>query len=557
MKVAHICLFALFATAIFATPVVEEDQSDITIPSTHGYLIVEEGDVYLYVEEGDEDIYLYYESFTQDDEIVIAFDDPTGGGVAGISVTIEEDADGFCNKVTVMDLEFEEEDVWLEDSGTTIEDYVVALDAKAPQLCVVQITLTAGDETAVGDVTTDGADYVTGVWYSSLNPTVGNGNTDISSEVTLDISAAESFFTNMGTVEDGDEDLLGNYRFNLWNGIWWGEGDEDNLISVVTNQDDSYWQIGVDGEEDAQIWRVIRVGAHFTIVLYDGDEDEVGLRDEVTFESSTVSADYEDYAFVQFTIETDVGDFEEDEDYTIGYGTAIDDLTTEDVTLFETDFTTAGTTDTDAGTFVSGAAAASADEDVEEDTYSVAVRYEVDEDDITFDVNFEYEGLAADFRGSVLFDMGDEEDADVLTFWWLSDFHVPAMENFNGAADEDLTVADEDLKDNWSWVAYDVVIGESARFAVSRAVAAPDSDVDVSFAGDDFSFSWVYYEGGDRNEFETNSPFDAVTVEFPEEEEEEEESEGGESEESEEESDSASMIVSSIVSLLSLFVIFA
>merc|ERR1712199_53179 len=234
------------------------------------------------------------------------------------------------------------------------------------------------------------------------------------------------------------------------------------------------------------------------------------------------------------------GDFEEDEDYTIGYGTAIDDLTTEDVTLFETDFTTAGTTDTDAGTFVSGAAAASADED-----------------DITFDVNFEYEGLAADFRGSVLFDMGDEEDADVLTFWWLSDFHVPAMENFNGAADEDLTVADEDLKDNWSWVAYDVVIGESARFAVSRAVAAPDSDVDVSFAGDDFSFSWVYYEGGDRNEFETNSPFDAVTVEFPEEEEEEEESEGGESEESEEESDSASMIVSSIVSLLSLFVIFA
>merc|ERR1711976_443832 len=154
---AHICLFALFATAIFATPVVEEDQSDITIPSTHGYLIVEEGDVYLYVEEGDEDIYLYYESFTQDDEIVIAFDDPTGGGVAGISVTIEEDADGFCNKVTVMDLEFEEEDVWLEDSGTTIEDYVVALDAKAPQLCVVQITLTAGDETAVGDVTTDGA----------------------------------------------------------------------------------------------------------------------------------------------------------------------------------------------------------------------------------------------------------------------------------------------------------------------------------------------------------------------------------------------------------------
>jgi len=555
MKVAHICLFALFATAIFATPVVEEDQSDITIPSTHGYLIVEEGDVYLYVEEGDEDIYLYYESFTQDDEIVIAFDDPTGGGVAGISVTIEEDADGFCNKVTVMDLEFEEEDVWLEDSGTTIEDYVVALDAKAPQLCVVQITLTAGDETAVGDVTTDGADYVTGVWYSSLNPTVGNGNTDISSEVTLDISAAESFFTNMGTVEDGDEDLLGNYRFNLWNGIWWGEGDEDNLISVVTNQDDSYWQFGVDGEEDANIYRIIRTGAHFVLIEYDGDEDETGNRG--TIDAYHVDADYEDYAFVQFTIETDEGDFVADEDYTIGYGTEIDDLTTEDVTLFETDFVTAGTTDTNAGTFVSGAAAASAEEDVEEDTYSVEVRYEVDEGDITFDVKFEYEGLDADFYGSVLFDMGADEDADILTFWWLSDFHVPAMENFNGPADEDVEVEEDDLKNNWSWVAYDVVLEESARFAVSRAVAAPDADVDVSFAGDDFSFSWIYYEGGDKNEFETNEPFDSVTVTFPEEEEEEEESEGGESEESEEESDSASMIVSSIVSLLSLFVIFA
>merc|ERR1712146_679225 len=175
--------------------------------------------------------------------------------------------------------------------------------------------------------------------------------------------------------------------------------------------------------------------------------------------------------------------------------------TTEDVTLFETDFVTAGTTDTNAGTFVSGAAAASAEEDVEEDTYSVEVRYEVDEGDITFDVKFEYEGLDADFYGSVLFDMGADEDADILTFWWLSDFHVPAMENFNGPADEDVEVEEDDLKNNWSWVAYDVVLEESARFAVSRAVAAPDSGVDVSFAGDDFSFSWVYYEGGT----ETNS----------------------------------------------------
>jgi len=359
----------------------------------------------------------------------------------------------------------------------------------------------------------------------------------------------------MGTIEDGDEDLLGNYRFNLWNGIWWGEGDEDNLISVVTNQDDSYWQFGVDGEEDANIYRIIRTGAHFVLIEYDGDEDETGNRG--TIDAYHVDADYEDYAFVQFTIETDEGDFVADEDYTIGYGTEIDDLTTEDVTLFETDFVTAGTTDTNAGTFVSGAAAASAEEDVEEDTYSVEVRYEVDEGDITFDVKFEYEGLDADFYGSVLFDMGADEDADILTFWWLSDFHVPAMENFNGPADEDVEVEEDDLKNNWSWVAYDVVLEESARFAVSRAVAAPDADVDVSFAGDDFSFSWIYYEGGDKNEFETNEPFDSVTVTFPEEEEEEEESEGGESEESEEESDSASMIVSSIVSLLSLFVIFA
>merc|ERR1712188_44433 len=97
-----------------------------------------------------------------------------------------------------------------------------------------------------------------------------------------------------------------------------------------------------------------------------------------------------------------------------------------------------------------------------------------------------------------------------------------------------------DLKSDWAWSGYDVEIGASARFA-----------------GDDFTFSWVYYEGATRNQFATNSPSADVTVTFPEEEEEEEEeSEGGE-EESEEESDSASMIVSSIVSLLSLFVIFA
>merc|ERR1712188_70174 len=134
--------------------------------------------------------------------------------------------------------------------------------------------------------------------------------------------------------------------------------------------------------------------------------------------------------------------------------------------------------------------------------------------------------------------MGAGEDADVLTFWWLSDFHVPAMESFNGDAATDLTVADGDLKSDWAWSGYDVEIGASANAAV-----------DVSFAGDDFTFSWVYYEGATRNQFATNSPSADVTVTFPEEEEEEEgESEGGE-EESEEESDSASMIVSSIVSL--------
>merc|ERR1711976_129920 len=112
----------------------------------------------------------------------------------------------------------------------------------------------------------------------------------------------------------------------------------------------------------------------------------------------------------------------------------------------------------------------------------------------------------------------------------------------------DLTVADGDLKSDWAWSGYDVEIGASARFAVTRAVASPDAAVDVSFAGDDFTFSWVYYEGATRNQFATNSPSAYLTVTFPE-----EESEGGE-EESEEESDSASMIVSSIVSLLSLFV---
>merc|ERR1711907_166622 len=158
------------------------------------------------------------------------------------------------------------------------------------------------------------------------------------------------------------------------------------------------------------------------------------------------------------------------------------------------DTNTAGTVDNDAGTLVSGAAAASAEEEDGANFYNIAVRYEVDEGDITFDVDFSFDSLAENFVGSVLFDMGAEEDADVLTFWWLSDFHVPAMESFNGDAATDLTVADGDLKSDWAWSGYDVEIGASARFAVTRAVASPDAAVDVSFAGDDFTFTWVLPE---------------------------------------------------------------
>merc|ERR1712054_197216 len=240
-------------------------------------------------------------------------------------------------------------------------------------------------------------------------------------------------------------------------------------------------------------------------------------------DASIVSADYEDYAFVQFTLDT------------------------EDVTLFETDVNTAGTTDTDAGLFASGDAQTDEFTADDDSVWSISARYEIDGDDIIFDVTFSNEGFDETWTGSVAFDM-DDGDADILTFWWLSDFHVPPMENFNGDATADLTVNDDDLKDNWGWEGYNIDIGTSARVAVKRAVAAPDADNDVSFEGDDFAFSWVFYEGT-RNEFETNEFNDEVTVTFPEEEEEEEE--GGEEEESEEESSSASMIVSSIVSLLS------
>ena len=114
----------------------------------------------------------------------------------------------------------------------------------------------------------------------------------------------------------------------------------------------------VDGEGDAQIYRIIRNGAHFAVVLYDGDDDEVG--ETFAVDVSIVSADYEEYAFVQFQINTPDDKWSADEAYTLGYGTAIDSLETAQVTLFETDTDTAGTTDTDAGTFVSGDAAGTA-----------------------------------------------------------------------------------------------------------------------------------------------------------------------------------------------------
>jgi len=556
MKIAQLCLLALFATTIFAAAVTQAAGDDFDIPSTHGWVEAEADEVALYFLSGDEDIYLYFSAATNNDYITIAFDDPATVA-AGVTVTLTVDGDGMCTSVDVLDVEFNSATAWVEDEedgtpATLIENYAVALAARATGVCVVQITLTAGDSTANGDVTTDGADYVAGTWYSIFNTATGtdiktNGNT-------LDLSAPNNYYTSSTETPD-DTALDGNYRFNLWNGIWWSAADEDNTISIVTNQDDSYWQIGVETNED-QIYRVLRTGgSQFAVVLHDGTADTVGTT--VAVYSSVVDEDYEDYAFVQFDIDTILDKWTFDEDYTLGYATTLDGITGVAVQLLETDTNTAGTVDNDAGTLVSGAAAASAEEEDGANFYNIAVRYEVDEGDITFDVDFSFDSLAENFVGSVLFDMGAEEDADVLTFWWLSDFHVPAMESFNGDAATDLTVADGDLKSDWAWSGYDVEIGASARFAVTRAVASPDAAVDVSFAGDDFTFSWVYYEGATRNQFATNSPSADVTVTFPEEEEEEEEeSEGGE-EESEEESDSASMIVSSIVSLLSLFVIFA
>lgn len=83
MKIAQICLFALFATAIIAAPVVQTTASDITIPVTHDYTIVEEDNVYLYAEEDNANIYFYYQAFTHDAELLVAFGDPTGPTVQG------------------------------------------------------------------------------------------------------------------------------------------------------------------------------------------------------------------------------------------------------------------------------------------------------------------------------------------------------------------------------------------------------------------------------------------------------------------------------------------
>merc|ERR1712054_552396 len=261
------------------------------------------------------------------------------GVVAGVTVTVTVDADGLCTSVDVLDIEFNSVSAWVEDEedgtpATLIENYVVAAAARATGVCVVQITLTAGDSTANGDVTTDGADYVTGTWYSIFNTATG---TDIKTTGnTLDLSAPSSYYTSSTETPD-DTALDGNYRFNLWNGIWWSAADEDNTISIVTNQDDSYWQIGVETNAD-QIYRVLRTGgSQFAVTLHDGTADTVGS--SVTVYSSVV-----------------------DEDYTLGYATTLGGITGVAVQLLQTDVSTAGTVDTDAGTLLSGTAAATASE---------------------------------------------------------------------------------------------------------------------------------------------------------------------------------------------------
>ena len=137
-------------------------------------MIVEEDNIYLYTEEDNPNLYFYFESFVENDEWLIAFGDPTGGVKGGLSITLEEDTDLLCSKVIVEDLTFADDKNWAED--VTVEDITVALNAVAPQVCIVQITLVIGNDATEGDeVTTAGAE-VTGTWYASVN--LNPGGTD-------------------------------------------------------------------------------------------------------------------------------------------------------------------------------------------------------------------------------------------------------------------------------------------------------------------------------------------------------------------------------------------
>jgi len=105
MKVAQICLFALFATAALSAAVVQETASDITIPPTHSFNEVTADALYLYVEEDNAEIYFYFEDFTHDEEWLVSFGDASAGITGGLSIILEEE-DQFCDKVTVSDLKF-------------------------------------------------------------------------------------------------------------------------------------------------------------------------------------------------------------------------------------------------------------------------------------------------------------------------------------------------------------------------------------------------------------------------------------------------------------------
>jgi hypothetical protein len=321
MKFTHFCLFALLAVSAFAaTTEAAAAEDGVDIADDVGFLVLDEDESYLYVDAENSAIYIWTRG---NSAITYTFGfGAASGDAAGLSVELSF-TDDRLDEVIATDLFWSADTTYAED-GTNAEDPTVAWESIAPSHSVIMITLADSTDSGEDGDVDDAADQLAGDW-AYCNFCV-SGSEDLAAEDDLDLDTLEDQAGySFGTI--GATDMIGNWRFNLWNGIWYSALDgSDVTFQVLTNQDSISVQIG---EEDTFpiVVNFARKGAHWAAWVQQEEDIDMGQGD-LAWNGWMTDADYEGYALLEFAWTYAVAPVE-DEDYMWGWGDNFADVDAE------------------------------------------------------------------------------------------------------------------------------------------------------------------------------------------------------------------------------------